>query len=398
MINYSKPSDWHSRRIKNISKKITAGATPNTKVQEYWEGGDIPWMSSGEVNNRFIYRTEKYITKKGFEKSSTSVVPLQSVLMGLAGQGKTRGKVAINYIELTTNQSLASITPTSEINPQFLFFNLDSRYKELRRLSTGEGGRGGLNLQIIKTLKVDYPANIKEQEKIAKILLTWEEAISLKQEIIEKYTLYKKAYQQIIYRGELKVNNHKFEKTRLRNYLSEVKTKNKDDEIQTVLSVTNSKGFVLQSDQFGKTVASKNLKGYKIVSKNQFAFNPSRINVGSVSILEEFEHGLLSPMYVVFKAKDNIDKKYLFHYIKSSEFVRRIPSYVQGSVRDSLSFDAMKAMPIYLTDIRFQEQIANLFDKIDEAIKLHQDELVYIMDQKNGLMQQLLTGKIRVQC
>ncbi|MCD8529373.1 MAG: restriction endonuclease subunit S [Flavobacterium sp.] len=92
-------------------------------------------------------------------------MPKNCVLIGLAGQGKTRGTAAINTIELCTNQSVASIFPNEEkFIPKFLFYNIDNRYEELRKLSTGEGGRGGLNLQIIKGLLFNYPS-LQEQQK-----------------------------------------------------------------------------------------------------------------------------------------------------------------------------------------------------------------------------------------
>lgn len=93
-----------------IAKKIYSGGTPDTKKNEYWENGDIPWMSSGEVNLKIVYETEKFITETGLKNSSAKFVPKNSIVMALAGQGKTRGKVARTRIDLTTNQSLAAIT------------------------------------------------------------------------------------------------------------------------------------------------------------------------------------------------------------------------------------------------------------------------------------------------
>src|SRR5574344_2685547 len=102
------PADWDVTSIENTCN-CYAGATPSTSNPNYWAGGNIPWMSSGEVNYRRIYATECHITKLGFDNSSTKWVPKHSVVMALAGQGKTRGMVAINEIELCTNQSLCAI-------------------------------------------------------------------------------------------------------------------------------------------------------------------------------------------------------------------------------------------------------------------------------------------------
>lgn len=149
--------------------KCYAGATPRTTVKEYWENGDIPWMSSGEVNYRQVLYTEKYITKLGFEKSSTKMIPANSVVIALAGQGKTRGTVAITRIELCTNQSLCAVVTNNEVNSDYLYYFLKTQYKQLRNVSSGDGTRGGLNLQMIREYKIPVPS-IEEQERIVAIL------------------------------------------------------------------------------------------------------------------------------------------------------------------------------------------------------------------------------------
>ena len=146
-----------------------AGATPRTGIKEYWENGTIPWMSSGEVNYGNVHHTEKKITQLGFDNSSTKMVPPNTVVVALAGQGKTRGSVAITRISLCTNQSLCSIVAKEEINSNYLYYFLKTQYKQLRSVSSGDGTRGGLNLKMIKDYEVPVPS-LEEQERIVKIL------------------------------------------------------------------------------------------------------------------------------------------------------------------------------------------------------------------------------------
>jgi len=149
--------------------KCCAGATPSTSHSEYWENGTIPWMSSGEVNNIEIYDTEKKITELGYNSSSTKMLPINTVVVALAGQGKTRGLVAITRKEVCTNQSLCGIVPDERVDNEYLFHYLQSRYKDLRRISSGDGTRGGLNLKMINDYKVPVPS-IDEQKKIINVL------------------------------------------------------------------------------------------------------------------------------------------------------------------------------------------------------------------------------------
>ncbi len=159
--------EWEVKRIGEFTD-CTAGGTPSTLVASYW-GGSIPWMSSGELNLKRVEEVEGRITEAGLRNSSTKMIPKKCVLIGLAGQGKTRGTVAMNFIELCTNQSIAAILPSSGFIPEYLYYNLDARYDELRELSAGEGGRGGLNLTIIKSIAIPLPL-LPEQTAIATIL------------------------------------------------------------------------------------------------------------------------------------------------------------------------------------------------------------------------------------
>ena len=146
-----------------------AGATPKTTVREFWDKGNIPWMSSGEVNKQIIRETENFITQKGYDSCSTKMVPANSVVIALAGQGKTRGLVALTKIELCTNQSLCAIVPNAQMNSSFLYHFLTSQYQQLRNVSSGDGTRGGLNLQMVNSYIVPVPP-IEVQEEIVKIL------------------------------------------------------------------------------------------------------------------------------------------------------------------------------------------------------------------------------------
>ncbi len=160
--------EWKS--LGEISEKIYSGGTPKTGEGKHWDGGNIPWMSSGEVNYETIHKTENFITEIGLKNSSAKYVPKNSVVIALAGQGKTRGKVARTRIDLTTNQSLAAITfDDNKISSDYVFHFLKSQYLQLRQVSSGDGTRGGLNLQMISNYKIPVPS-LKDQEKIVSIL------------------------------------------------------------------------------------------------------------------------------------------------------------------------------------------------------------------------------------
>ena len=153
--------------------ELKSGGTPKTENLEYWENGIIPWMSSGEVNKGNIYETEKKITKEGYENSNTKMLPKNTVVIALAGQGKTRGTVAITRIELCTNQSLCGIIPNEKLNSDYLYHYLKTQYENLRQLSSGDGTRGGLNLKMIDNYLIPLPP-LEVQKRIVEVLDNFE--------------------------------------------------------------------------------------------------------------------------------------------------------------------------------------------------------------------------------
>ena len=176
--------EWDKLKVRDFTR-VVAGATPATDKKEYW-GGVIRWMNSGELNLKRVYEVQGRITQLGYDKTSTKIIPPHSVLIGLAGQGKTRGTAAMNYVELCTNQSIASILPSDSFYSEFLYQNVESRYKELRDISSGDGGRGGLNLQMIYNLYIPH-CSMQEQKKIGDFLYLLDQRIAIQNKVIEKY-------------------------------------------------------------------------------------------------------------------------------------------------------------------------------------------------------------------
>lgn len=200
------PEDWDCKKIGEFTD-CTAGGTPSTLIDSYW-GGNIKWMSSGELHQKVVRDVEGRITEKGLNNSSTKVVPPNCVLIGLAGQGKTRGTVAINEVELCTNQSIAAIYPSRYFDSKYLLYNLDDRYEELRGLSTGDGGRGGLNLRIIRSILLPFPT-IEEQRAIATVLSDMDNAISALESRQAKTKAIKQGMMQELLTGRIRLKIEK---------------------------------------------------------------------------------------------------------------------------------------------------------------------------------------------
>ena len=162
--------------ISDITRTVITGGTPSTARQEYY-GGNIPWLSSTEIHQKRIKKPTTYITDLGLQNSSAKIAPERSVLIALAGQGKTRGTAAYLTRPMALNQSLAALVTNEKCNPEFLYYLIESMYLSLRELSSGDGGRGGLNKKLIKGVTVTIPVDVAEQETIADTLTVMDEEI-----------------------------------------------------------------------------------------------------------------------------------------------------------------------------------------------------------------------------
>ena len=160
---------------------------------------------------------------------------------------------------------------------------------------------------------------------------------------------------------------------RLGDYIKEYSARNKLDEEIPVYSVTNSNGFC--RDYFGKEVASNNKKTYKIVPRNAFAYNPSRINVGSVDYQHYEDRVIVSPLYNVFTVDEKILPQYLYFYLKNPNTIKRIRTVASGSVRDNLKLSMLCEFPIHVPPINKQQNIIEVLEKIQHIINEKNDEL-----------------------
>lgn len=159
----------------------------------------------------------------------------------------------------------------------------------------------------------------------------------------------------------------------IKDAIFEYAVRNKLSEDIPVYSVTNEKGFC--TGYFSKEVASKDKSTYKIVPKGYFAYNPSRINVGSIDWQNCEDKVIVSPLYVVFGVSEELDQQYLLHYLKSDMMLTYIKEYATGSVRDNLKLSDLGKFPINLRPLDEQRKIAAVLDKVSDLIAKRRQQL-----------------------
>ena len=269
-------------------------------------------------------------------------------------------------------------------DPYFVFSQLHThRYWRWVSIMSARSGQPGINSQEYSSFPI-YTTSIDEESKIAKLLSLLDERIATQNKIIEDLKKLKYAIIEMEYGQMAKSISH------IGDFIEQISKRNKDSAIKNVLSVSNSQGFIQQSEQFeNRIVASDDTSNYKIVERNDFAFNPARINVGSIARLTTFERGIVSPMYICFRTKDILFPEYLDYYFESKQFFTEIQKRLEGSVRQCLSFEGLCNIPFSLPSIEMQQRIGKRLFTLGQKIKMETDLLEQLNKQKQYLLRQM---------
>lgn len=276
---------------------------------------------------------------------------------------------------------------------KYCFYNSKFRNELISKSSTS--ANTNINQENLKLLNINLPS-LEEQEKIASFFSLIDDKISLQGEKVEALKDYKKGMMQKIFSRELRFKDDdgrdypEWEEKKLGELIKVKSNRNKNNEIDLVLSVSNTKGFIAQSEQFeDRTVASSDISNYKIVEKDDFAFNPARINVGSIARLKLYNKGIISPMYICFKCLNILDNDYLEYFLMTHSFDVQMKKKLEGSVRQTLSSEALGEIVIDLPCIEEQKKIGEVLSTINTKIDKEQDKLDSLNEYKKGLLQQM---------
>ena len=383
-----KPKKWTTKSLGEISK-FKSGGTPSKSNPNFW-GGDIPWVTAKDMKTPLINNSIDKLTPEALKVAK--LAPCETLLILVRGMTLHKDlPLAITTRELAFNQDIKALTTCKEVLPMFLMVYLSSqKHKILQLVDSAGHGTGRLDTELLKSFPINYPT-IFEQKQIVGVLATWESAIEKTEALI---TAKEKQFEWLT--SNL-INRAGYKRTAASGLMTEVSKRNKNSTIERVLSVTNHSGFVLPEEQFERRVASANVSNYKVVEQGQYAYNPSRINVGSIARLDDWENGILSPMYVVFKLDTKkVCSDYFLHWLNSSEARQRIKNSAQGSVRETVSFKDLGAIDIPLPAMDVQKDVTYKLNLAQKEISLLKKTLEQYRSQKRGLMQKLLTGEWQV--
>jgi type I restriction enzyme S subunit len=378
--------EWEKKKLGDIGDVKMCRRIFN---DETLSEGDIPFFkigSFGKVADAFItkqlfleYREKFSYPKKG------------NVLISAAG---TIGRLVVYNGEDAYYQDSNIVWIENEgtlVTDKYLFYTLQHT-----KFKTEGGTIQRLYNSILKSTKFSC-STLKEQTKIATFLTAVDEklqALKQKKMLLERY---KKGVMQKIFSQELRFkddNGNEYPawvQKKLGEVLVKNSKKNKNQEFKLVQSVSNKRGFVNQDEYFeDRIIASKDLSNYYVIQKGDFAYNPSRIDVGSLAYKFDNNTSVISPLYISFKAVgSSLVDAFLLEWFTTQQFTRQMNSSFEGSVRNTLSYESLRKIDITFPCIEEQTKIANFLSVIDDKINHCQGQVEKTEVWKKGLLQQM---------
>src|SRR5574344_973800 len=275
------------------------------------------------------------------------------------------------------------------VGKKYLGFYLNSYkfHKQLLPLITGTKVYGISKSTIVDTT-ITLPNNKIEEEKIADFLSLLDKKIELQSKKIEVLKMYKKGTKSLLLNHKIVINNNLWHEIEVGEIIKKMSEKNKNNEIEYVESISNKNGFISQVEQFeDRSIASLNKSNYYIIKKDTFAYNPSRLDVGSLALKENDKISVVSPLYECFTTNQN--SEFLLEWFKSELFKKQTISKFEGGVRNTLSFNNLCKIKIMIPDKITQTYIADFLYALNKKILNETNKLELLNQLKKGLMQSM---------
>ena len=373
--------EYNAYRLSDIVDFYKGNTLSKSDIKE---NGKFPCILYGELYTKYNEITERVISYTDRNDKNLFYSKINDVLIPCSGE--TALDISTSTCVLQDNVivggDLNVLRPKVQ-NGKYLSYLLSNK----KRLVIAKYAQGDSIVHLygekIKNININLPT-FAEQEKVSNLLELLNKKIELQQKQIEALKIYKKGLIQKLY--DQKYNN----KIKLKNIIKQKSIRNKNNEIKDIYSVNNKDGFILQSDQFkARVVASEDTTNYKIIKKDYFAYNPARINVGSIARMKYKKIGIISPMYICFECKNNVLPEYLEYFFATKNFVYEMKKRLEGSVRMCLSYESMLNIPIDLPDIIQQKRISKVLNEFDKRINCEEIKYHYQKRLKDGLLQKM---------
>ena len=373
--------EWQEKRLSDIADLSKGIGISKDQLSADGE----PCILYGELYTKYKSETIKEVISKT-NIDNTKLVKSKANDVIIPCSGETAEEIATARCVLKDDILLGgdlNIIRLHGYDGSFMSYQLNGKRKyDIAKVAQGVSvvHLYGEHLKNIKTIN----PSLNEQKKIANLLSLLDERISTQNKIIEDLKKLRSAIIEREYTFKVQTHSH------IGDFIEQNSNRNKYNIIQNVLSVSNRQGFIRQREQFeDRSIASDDTSNYKIVARNDFAFNPARINVGSIARLTTFEKGIVSPMYICFHTKNSILPEYLSFYFETKQFFSEIQKRLEGSVRQCLSYEGLCNIPFFPPVIEDQRRIGKRLFTLIQKFNLEMTFLEMLQKQKTYLLRQM---------
>jgi type I restriction enzyme S subunit len=400
---------WEKVKLGDICKYVTSGGTPKSSIKEYYEPKQIPWLKTKEVNYCRIYETEAYISKDGLDNSSAKMIPQNSVIVAMYGQGDTAGRVAINKIPLTTNQACCNlIIDETKAYYEFVYYQLVTLYEKMVSLKNG-GAQPNLNAAIIKSMEIKLPP-LKTQRYIADILSSYDNLIENNQKQIKlleeaAQRQYKEWFVDLRFPGH---ENTKFVdgvpegwnwcKLEDAIQLDPKVTLTKERMKQFIpMSALSTSSMVLDESQFTETTSNSGSKfqnGDTLLARITPCLENGK--TAYVSGIKSDEGAVGSTEYIVMRAK-TINSYMVYLLARTDDFRQSAINSMSGSDgRQRVKSDKLKMLDYLHPTSELVEKFENVEEPIFEKIYRLSKQMQQAKQARDLLLPKLMSGEVEV--
>lgn len=384
--------EWQKKRLGQVVKFSRGGSLSKAELKE---SGKYKAIHYGELFTKYSEIILNIKSRTDVDSGVNSEI--DDILMptsDVTPQGLARASV-IKECGVKLGGDINILKPNNGISSIFLSYVLNSQKRKIMKIVSGTTVRHVYNSDLTN---VNYclPVSKREQQKIADFLTAVDNKISTIDKKVELLKEYKKGVMQKIFSQEIRFkdkNGHYEDWTtyNLGNLLIKNSIKNKNSRYGLVQSVSNTRGFVDQSELFNdRIIASKDLSGYYVIKKGIFAYNPSRIDVGSLAYKTDDVISVVSPLYISFAANSHLlIDCFLSAWFDSSKFIKQMTNSFEGSVRNTLSYESLCKMKLKLPIKDEQQKIADFLIRLDAKISLSEQKLNQAKQFKKALLQNM---------
>ncbi|WP_205751579.1 restriction endonuclease subunit S [Bacillus cereus] len=384
--------DWEQRKFQDF---ISKAGKKNTMGENY---------SAYSVSNKLglVSQTEQFDGSRLDDLDKTSYKLVNPNEFAYNPARINVGSIAFNNLNKTVIVSSLYVVlkMNEELDNEFILQFMKSQLfiDEVRRNTEGSV-REYLFFENFKNIKCPYTPNKDEQAKIGNFFKQLDDTIALHQQELTTLKQTKQGFLQKMFPKEGEsVPEVRFpgftgdwEQRKFQDFISKAGKKNTIGENYSAYSVSNKLGLVSQTEQFdGSRLDDLDKTSYKLVNPNEFAYNPARINVGSIAFNNLNKTVIVSSLYVVLKMNEELDNEFILQFIKSQLFIDEVRRNTEGSVREYLFFENFKNIKFPYTSSKDEQiKIGNFFKQLDDTIALHQRELDTLKETKKAFLQKM---------